>query len=278
LYDIIASKMGDAMPRIARLHSNIGIYHIMLRGNEKKDIFYDDEDRARFVETLIKMKADGNYQVYAYCLMDNHVHLLVKEKNDTIYRIMKRICVSYVYYFNNKYQRIGHLFQDRFRSEATEKESYILAAARYIHNNPVKAGIVKKAENYVWSSYKEYMGEKTYQPGMVDKGFLLSLFSDSEERAIELFKDFTKQLVEDKFIDFDESSAREKIIDADRRSLKEQINGILLNRGYHLESINSCTEKRVRNELIREIRETTGASVRELSRIMGIGKDIIFRA
>lgn len=270
--------MGDAMPRTARLQSNSGIYHIMIRGNEKKDIFYDEEDRARFLDTLFKMKADGNYQVYAYCLMSNHVHLLIKEENDTIYRMMKRICVSYVYYFNAKYKRIGHLYQDRFRSEAIEDESYILAAARYIHNNPVKAGIVNKAEDFVWSSYKDYFGGKTYRPGLVDRGFLLSLFSDLEVRAIELFEDFTKQITDDKFIDFDDCSARETAIEAYRRNLTEQIKGILSNRGYDLESINSSRDKKARDELIREIKEATGASVRELSKIMGIGKDIIFRS
>lgn len=266
------------MPRTARLQSNSGIYHIMIRGNEKKDIFFDEEDRARFLDTLFKMKADDNYQVFAHCLMNNHVHLLIKEENDTIYRMMKRICVSYVYYFNAKYKRIGHLFQDRFRSEAIEEESYILAAARYIHNNPVKAGIVKKAEDFTWSSYKEYIGDKAYWPGLVDRAFLLSLFSFLEERAIELFKDFTNQVVDDNFIDFDDCTDRETAIDTYRRNLREQINGILSIKGYNLESINSSRDKKARDELIREIKEATGASVRELSKIMGIGKDIIFRS
>lgn len=269
--------MGDAMPRAVRLQSNSGIYHIMLRGNEKKDIFYDDVDKARFLDTLFKMKADGDYQVFAYCLMNNHVHLLIKEENDTIYRMIKRICVSYVYYFNARYKRIGHLFQDRFRSEAIE-ESHMLAAARYIHNNPVKAGIVNKAEDFAWSSYNEYTREKAYRPGLVDRGFLLSLFSDLEDRAIELFKDFTNQIVNDKFIEIDDCSAREAAMVAYRRNLTEQIKGILSNRGYDLESINSSRDKKARDELIREIKEATGGSVRELSKILGIGKDIIFRS
>ena len=250
----------------------------MLRGNEKKAIFYDDEDRKKYLDIMLKMKEDGNYQLYAYCLMKNHVHILIREKEDAIQRTMKRICVSYVYYFNNKYQRTGHLYQDRFRSEVIEKESYILAAARYIHNNPVKAGIVKTAENFSWSSCKEYIGERVYQKGLVDKGFLLSLFSDNEGQAVELFREFTRKSNIDEFIDNDECSARDKNIVTNKKNLTEKINRILLDRGYHLESFNRCKDKRIRNELIREIKKTTGASVRELSRIMGIGKDIIFRA
>ncbi len=250
----------------------------MLRGNEKKAIFYDDEDRNKYLDTMLKMKEDGNYQLYAYCLMKNHVHLLIREEEDAIQRTMKRICVSYVYYFNNKYQRTGHLYQDRFRSEVIEKEPYLLAAARYIHNNPVKAGIVKTAEDFSWSSFKEYIGERVHQKGLVDKSFLLSLFSDIEGQAVELFREFTRMSNIDEFIDNDECSARNKNIVTNRINLTEKINRILLDRGYHLESVNSCKDKRIRNELIREIKKKTGASVRELSRIMGIGKDTIFRA
>jgi len=125
----------------------------MLRGINRTEIFFDDEDRNRFIDTLQRMKEKGEYEIYAYCLMDNHVHLLIKEKREPINRAMKRIGVSYAYYFNKKYRRVGHLFQDRYRSEAVEKETYLLAAVRYIHNNPVIAGLVKRAGDYPWSSY-----------------------------------------------------------------------------------------------------------------------------
>lgn len=249
----------------------------MLRGNERKDIFYDDEDRIRFLEALNRMKEGGSYHIYAYCLMNNHVHLLIKEEKDSIQRSMKRICVSYVYYFNNKYQRIGHLFQDRFRSEAVDDESYALTAARYIHNNPVKAGIVAKAEDFKWSSYKEYLSNIEYKQGLLERGFLLSLLSDNEDRAIELFREFTYESVVDEFIDYEESTTNTRIKD-NVKNLKYLIIKVLESRGYNLESLKNCRDIKVRNELIREIRETTGASVRELSRHLGISKDMVFRA
>jgi REP element-mobilizing transposase RayT len=85
--------------------------------------------------------------------MDNHVHLLINEGDDEIGKIMKRINISYSYYFNKKYGRIGHLFQDRFKSEGIDSDAYLLSVVRYIHNNPVKAGLVKNIEEYKWSSY-----------------------------------------------------------------------------------------------------------------------------
>ena len=262
------------MTRYARKQSSTGIYHIMIRGNERKEIFFDDDDRDRFLWILNKIKADGNYHIYAYCLMNNHVHLLMKEGKDSIQRTMKRIGVSYVYYFNNKYQRIGHLFQDRFRSEEVEEDSHILAAARYIHNNPVKAGIVKRVNDYKWSSYTEYIYKSGSREGLVENSFLLSMLSDRKGRAIELFKEYTSEKTLDEFIDYEETQL--KLVN--KEDLERIISNVLRNRGQTLESLKGCRDKSVRDGLIRELKETTGISVRELSRLLGISKDIIFRA
>jgi REP element-mobilizing transposase RayT len=105
------------MSRKARQLSSTKIYHVIIRGNRKEDIFLEDEDKRRFIKILKKIKQKDEYELYAFCLMNNHVHLLIKEKNEHISRIMKRINISYVNYFNQKYQQIGHLFQDRYRSE-----------------------------------------------------------------------------------------------------------------------------------------------------------------
>ncbi len=135
------------MPRQQRNKSKSGYYHIMIRGNERKNIFLDEQDKSRFVEILNDKKKSVSFYLQAFCLMDNHVHLMISEGVDDIARVMKRITVSYVYYFNKKYKRIGHLFQDRFRSEVVEDDNYVLSLARYIHQNPVKAGIVNQARN-----------------------------------------------------------------------------------------------------------------------------------
>lgn len=147
------------MPRRARGRSDSGVYHVMLRGINRQDIFCDDDDRERFIETLIRYKDLCGYKIYGYCLMSNHIHLLIKEEKETISQSIKRIGVSYVYWFNMKHERYGHLFQGRFKSENVEDDRYLLVALRYIHQNPVEAGIVEEAAYYRWSSYAEYVGQ-----------------------------------------------------------------------------------------------------------------------
>jgi putative transposase len=127
------------VPRYPRQYSKTGIYHIMLRGNERKDIFIDEEDKGKFIKIIFKKKADEAFKLYAYCLMDNHLHLVIKEQKETISQIIKKIATSYAYYFNHKYKRVGHLFQDRYKSETIEDEAYLLSVIRYVHNNPEKA-------------------------------------------------------------------------------------------------------------------------------------------
>ena len=131
------------MPRTARIPSASGCYHVVLRGIGKQILFEEDEDYRRFLHTLERYLRDEKADIYAYCLMENHVHLLL-HADSGLDRLMKRIGTSYAYYFNEKYSRSGHLFQDRFSSEPVEDEAYLLAVVRYIHNNPQKAGICRK--------------------------------------------------------------------------------------------------------------------------------------
>ncbi|CUH96740.1 hypothetical protein P22_2851 [Propionispora sp. 2/2-37] len=247
----------------------------MIRGNERKNIFLCDEDKDRFLEVLQRMKEEENYLLYAYCLMDNHVHLLIGERKDSIQRLMKRICVSYVYYFNKRYKRVGHLFQDRYRSEVVEEEGYILAATRYIHNNPVEAGIVRNVEDYKWSSYHQYINP--WKDKMIDRELILSLISDQEERAIEGFINYSAEIAEETFIGAKEESTINRRQDKDE-DLKEQIHVTLQKYRHTLESFKQCKDKSLRNEIIKLIKWTTKASVRELAKELGISKDIIFRA
>ena len=148
------------MPRNARSKSESGIYHIMLRGINRKSIFEDREDCERFLATLERYKKICGYEIFAYCLMVNHIHILLKVGDEDVDLIMKRLAGSFVFWYNNKYERVGHLFQDRFRSEPVEDDTYFLTVLRYIHQNPVKAGIVDKPEKYIWSSYNEYINLK----------------------------------------------------------------------------------------------------------------------
>ena len=140
------------MARQSREKSETGIYHVMIRGIDKRNIFLDKEDKIKFLEKLIQAKEAAKFKLYAYCLMDNHVHLLIQESEE-IGTSIKRLTVGYVQWHNNKYARTGHLFQNRYMSEVVETEEYLISVLRYIHQNPVKAKMVKNCTNYLWSSY-----------------------------------------------------------------------------------------------------------------------------
>ena len=151
------------MPRQATKKSATGIYHIMLRGINRQTIFEDGKDSQIFKEAIGIYKAQTDCQVYAYCLMKNHVHLLVKIDEDKIGVFMRKVGAKYVYWYNLKYNRIGGLFQDRYKSEVVEDESYFITVLRYIHQNPVKAGLYKNLYDYKESSYNEYLHPKENQ-------------------------------------------------------------------------------------------------------------------
>ena len=146
------------MPRQARKLSESGIYHAMLRGINQQNIFDEEADYHVFLQALHEAKDFCNIELYAYCLMGNHVHLLLRTRDNDLETFFKKLAGKYVYWYNVKYQRVGHLFQDRFKSEPVESDSYFLTVLRYIHQNPVKAGLCKKIEQYPYSSYLQDRG------------------------------------------------------------------------------------------------------------------------
>ncbi|SCG83872.1 hypothetical protein DW1_2308 [Proteiniborus sp. DW1] len=192
------------VPRKARTKSESGIYHIILRGINHQDIFIDNEDRHKLIETLAHYKEICGYQLYAFCLMSNHFHLLLKVGTDPLEQIMRRICGSYVYWYNRKYQRIGNLFQDRFKSEPVEDDKYFITVLRYIHQNPIKAGIAKDIKNYKWSSYIEYIEDK----GLTDREFVLKMFSEDKSKAIIEFVKYTEENNDDECLEIEEKAIR----------------------------------------------------------------------
>ncbi len=185
-----------SMPRKAREKSSTGIYHVMLRGINGQIIFEDNEDYEKMIQVIKEYKEVCGYEINAFCLMSNHVHLLIKEGKEVLGIIFRRIGSKFVYWYNLKYRRSGHLFQDRFKSEEVEDDKYFLSVLRYIHQNPIKAGIVDNIRSYPWSSYKEYFNRN----GICDIGFGLSLFSENEKRAKELLDEFNHFENDDKLL------------------------------------------------------------------------------
>jgi REP element-mobilizing transposase RayT len=185
------------MPRIQREKGEFSTYHIIQRGNERKNLFLRDEDKLRFLDIMAKTREKYNCLVYCYCLMDNHVHLLINDNGNDISKLMKSINVSYVSYFNRFYKRFGHLFQDRFRSEIIDDDPYLLEVSRYIHNNPVKAGIVEKPEEYRWSSYNVYVGKTVNSHELLDTGKIIASFSNQNNKAVAEYIRFTERYGEE---------------------------------------------------------------------------------
>jgi putative transposase len=258
------------MPRQSRRLSKSKIYHVMERGNEKKAIFLDDEDKQRFM-TILSLKNENNgYSVYAYCLMDNHVHLVIDERQDSVSRIMKSINISYAGYFNRKYSRVGHLFQDRFKSEPVEDDRYLLAVIRYIHQNPVKAGIVKHAKNYKWSSYCEYLGENDEQGKIIDRKYILEMFHSDEEKAVKLFVEFMGKQDKNQFLDIEEEEINHS------EALKI-IHDILKEYQLTPENLKDYNDIMIRNKIVCEIRERTKLSQRKMAKVLNMDKSAINR-
>jgi putative transposase len=146
------------MARQLRIELSGGIYHVLARGNEKKRIFRISGDRDRFLSLLPKAHAKYNCLFYAYGLLPNHYHLLIKTEKQNLSEVMHFINVSYSVYFNKKHNRTGHLFQGRFKSIIVEEESYLLELSRYIHTNADRAGFKGKINDRTWTSFCYYAG------------------------------------------------------------------------------------------------------------------------
>ena len=153
------------MPRQQRQTSGTGIYHVMLRGINHQDIFESREDYWKFLRLLRLQAFPEDNQghplpphciIYAYCLMPNHVHLLIRELDEGISAPISSISIAYAQYFNKRYSHSGHLFQDRFKSEPVNDMEYFATLLRYIHQNPIAAGIVTEVRQYPWTSWCEY--------------------------------------------------------------------------------------------------------------------------
>ncbi|MDR2567333.1 MAG: transposase [Bifidobacteriaceae bacterium] len=172
-------RNGGEMSRVARQQSATGIFHVMIRGVNRQVIFERDDDRCRFLGILAHVKGLTGCRIYAYCLMDNHVHLLLREGHEPLALVMKRLTVRYARWFNETYGRVGHLFQGRFRSYPVEDDPYLVTVLRYIWQNPVRAGLCSSAAAYPWSS-RHWVGVPNDLVNESDLVDLLSVNSLSE--------------------------------------------------------------------------------------------------
>jgi len=241
------------MPRKAREKSESGIYHVMLRGINQQLILEDEEDNQKYLEILKDCKAVSEYKLFAYCLMGNHIHLLMKVEKESLEQIFKRIGGKFVYWYNGKYKRAGHLFQDRFKSEPVDDDRYFLTVIRYIHQNPIKANIVKKVSEYVYSSYNEYINPENDQ--LTDIDFVLDIIGKEE------FIRFNNEYNDDKCLELEESGYRVTDEQAKKVILK-------LTKCHNSAEFQELDIK-IRDKYLRKLKEK-GLSIRQISRLTGV--------
>ncbi|MBR2100940.1 MAG: transposase [Eubacterium sp.] len=170
------------MARNPRKISESGIYHVMLRGMNKQQVFLDEEDNRKFLSVVSICKELSGFKLYAYCLMGNHVHLLIQEGEETLSKVFKRIGDRYVYWYNLKYKKTGALFQGRYKSIPVNDDEYFISVLRYIHQNPVKAGIADDCSDYAFSSYNTYLNP--YYNSLCDTDFALEMIGANEFNRI----------------------------------------------------------------------------------------------
>jgi putative transposase len=259
------------MARHARKKSSSGVYHVIVRGANRQEIFHDEEDRLKFLDILQKYKAKSGLTFYAWCLMGNHVHFLVKEGSESISVVMKRIGVSYASYYNWKYKTTGHLFQNRFKSENVETVNYLLTVTRYIHQNPVKAGIVTKPHHWRWSSCRGYYGESIYPPNLLDPCYLLRMFSPDLSIAQARFRNFNERMNEDKCLEDYGSPYRRLSDDEARIEIKKCLENI------EIPQLKSLPREK-RNMVLRRVKRIEGVSQRQAARILGVSVNLVFKA
>lgn len=227
-------------------------------------LFRDDNDRHKYLDVLQAAKEKYPFELNAFCLMDNHVHLLLKETDTPLSLVMKSIGIRYSIYFNKKYERIGHLFQDRYRSQAITSESQYLACARYIHNNPVKAGLANRPGDFAWSSFQSYC--QRGPDSLINKTPLMAYCEDSIIRLL----DYTNAANDDKFIDYDST---EETVDP------HQVIEDFLNQKFGLKPGDvRDLKKELRDSVLRELKNQTTLTQSELAAMLAISRRTISRA
>jgi REP element-mobilizing transposase RayT len=179
------------MGRKNRIEFPGAFYHVISRGNNKQSVYYGEDDYKYFLESLKALKARDKFKLYGYVLMGNHFHLLIETGETKLSRTMQGLLTRYARYFNRKHNKIGHLFQGRYKAILCQKEAYLLELVRYIQMNPVRAGIVKKVSEWSWSSHQNYLGRSDM--GFVDTELILSIMGKSILTARRNYSEFVNK-------------------------------------------------------------------------------------
>lgn len=252
------------MGRTPRKRSESDVYHVFVRGVGRMQIFEDADDNTYALDLLRRMSFEEGCSILAYCLMGNHFHLLVKMSLEDLSEAMRRLEVSYAQYFNGKYERVGTLFQGRFGSEPITSDEQLLAAVRYIHLNPTKAGIAP-FNAFEWSSYREY----AQGAEIADTSLVLEMIGGASR--LEQFH--RAECGEAAFMEEASGSGRPKRV----RQTDQKVRGIIKD-ALDQQGLSNLSEmsRDDRNAMLITIRDS-GATVRQVERLTGISRGVIGR-
>jgi len=178
------------MPRAKRIHYSGAFYHTILKGNNGRDIFFDESDKAYMSHLLKEAVKEFECKIHAFCFMTNHIHLLVEVGDIPLGKFVRDFARKYAIQLNKRLDQKGHLFQGRHKAYLVEKNDYFLALVRYIHLNPVEAHIVQDPSEYKWCSHNAYLGKNNI--GWLTVSRFLSFFGEDENLATKHYRLFMK--------------------------------------------------------------------------------------
>jgi REP element-mobilizing transposase RayT len=236
-------KGGEAVGRSTRADHRGGIYHVIARGNNKEFIFHDDKDKGYFLSILKKSCEAMGCKVYGYVLMNNHYHILMQTMDKMLQEIMHKINNQYSKYFNLKYERVGHVFQGRYKSSIIQDETYMYNVLRYIHQNPIKAGFCEKVQDYDWCSDKYY---RSHINSFIDISLIMEMLSRDSKEARKKYSEFMSEYNDE---NYDEmgivgDEAFKILYDSRKKQVpsKKSLGDILLETGLNIDELNLIKE------------------------------------
>ncbi len=249
------------MARQRRILSNSNYYHILIRGNNKNYIFEKNKAKKIFWDKLCVLEFEKDLELAAWCIMNNHVHLVAKVEPEKLSKAMKRLNTSFAMYWHRTNHSVGHVFQDRFKSIPIESDVSLLNVIRYVHNNPVKAKLVKHIGEYNWSSYQNYLLE----PKNDVMEFVWKLFNSNEKRYI----DFHQEEDDREYLEIKE----------DQYQIRQEYANKIINKVCDKYKLNDRVEisrnPLILREIVKQINDRSNISLREFAKLIGVNESKI---
>lgn len=181
------------MARKPRIEFDGATYHVIVRGNQRQKVFHSNGDFVHYLSLFRSYRESRGFKLFGYVLMSNHIHMVLQTGSIPLSKIMQGINQSYTMYYNRKYQKVGHLFQGRYKAILCDMDNYLATLVRYVHLNPVRAGLVKRPEDYLWSGHRSYL--KKSGNSLLDEDALLRLFSEHKGSARRLYRKFVDMAI-----------------------------------------------------------------------------------